>query len=561
MADKPQLDKSKTFIDDMYIENFRSFHNQRISIGRNLTMISGVNGTGKSTVLGILAQICGFTINYLPNNQDASNPLQEKLTYRTIYNNSFESNFKDHFQISDKFDTPSEDYTVKLKINDAQEESYTDMVLRGTVRNGKKLRLVLRRSSSIATNTSRNITFPTYFLSLRRLTPFINRKHNNLTFKLTEDEKKELKDLTNQIFTSSNPLSNYSANDDGIKGVNSSIYTSDDYDIQSASTGEDNLGQIIGALLSFMRLKKEWQHYKGGLLLIDELDASIFPYAQKTLLKVLNTFSSKYKVQVVFTTHSSIIMQQMLMLKENSSKNTKTNRNYATNFISTKYGSPENNTEYGSQKMLAELNLSDLINPTNSKIHCYCEDLEAYTFVSSVINTKLKKKIKFMKEITLGGEQISTLIKNKIPEFKYQSLVIFDGDKRLPINTPTATKIPSKTPPDQLMYYLLDTLNPADSYWHQNENWDKMRFLNCPESLKIKADLEYNKSTQKYQYKVETTNHSKVIREYFKEWFNTNKKVLIPSLTNPITQIWKKENTNLVNNFNNDVERAISKVK
>ena len=59
-----EVDKTKTFIDKLHITKFRSFENIDFSIGKNLTMISGINGTGKSTILGILAQICSFDKDY-----------------------------------------------------------------------------------------------------------------------------------------------------------------------------------------------------------------------------------------------------------------------------------------------------------------------------------------------------------------------------------------------------------------------------------------------------------------------------------------------------------------
>ena len=53
---------------------------------------------------------------------------------------------------------------------------------------------------------------------------------------------------------------------------------SDKYDAIGNSAGQDNIGQIITSILSFQRLKDNLgTEYKGGILLIDELDASMFP--------------------------------------------------------------------------------------------------------------------------------------------------------------------------------------------------------------------------------------------------------------------------------------------
>ena len=80
--------------------------------------------------------------------------------------------------------------------------------------------------------------------------------------------------------------------------------------------GQDNIGQIITAILSFKRLKSNLgDNYKGGILLIDELDASMFPAAQHKLIEFLFKHSSKLDLQVVFTTHSIEILETPLTSK------------------------------------------------------------------------------------------------------------------------------------------------------------------------------------------------------------------------------------------------------
>lgn len=76
--------------------------------------------------------------------------------------------------------------------------------------------------------------------------------------------------------------------------------------------GQDNLSKIILALFSFRRLKEKYPNdYKGGILAIDELDATMYPASQKQLLKVLRTYSSKLKLQIFFTTHSLSLLESI----------------------------------------------------------------------------------------------------------------------------------------------------------------------------------------------------------------------------------------------------------
>ncbi|MEM7928017.1 AAA family ATPase, partial [Morganella morganii] len=91
--------------------------------------------------------------------------------------------------------------------------------------------------------------------------------------------------------------------------INSMVMHSDCYDHESVSVGEDNIGQIVQALFSFRKLKLEYADYHGGLLLIDEADAGLFPAAQKRLIEVLENECKKYNLQVVFTTHSPTLIE------------------------------------------------------------------------------------------------------------------------------------------------------------------------------------------------------------------------------------------------------------
>lgn len=549
----------KTYIDKMHINKFRSFKNTDISIGRNLTMISGLNGTGKSTILGILAQICGFRKNYYRKDSRETIPSnyspEDVSSFKTIYNVPFESNFTNHFKISPKFDIPNADnYDVNFEVFDSEEKLFSKVSLKGTQRSGK-LRLVLRRNKTIASNSSRNITFPTIYLSLRRLTPYVNRKEHIKNALLSKDEEKKFIEISNNIFIPVYETNCISSNEEGTSGVNSTVVTGSNYDIKSASTGEDNLGQIIGAMISFIRLKKKWSHYRGGLLLIDELDASIFPYAQKTLLRELDKFSSKFDVQIVFTTHSPIIMGQMIQLKNKALPYPKTKSKYSTNFISNEFGSPINHTNYSLEKMLSNLNLKEYALTKSTKINCYCEDEEGYDFLTAILDSKLKEKVRLMRGINLGGDQLKELRKHKVPEFTFFSIVILDGDKNSS-QLKNFLSLPSPIPPDQLMYKLLDDSEANDVYWHSNTKWNKLDFKNKQSTKNIKNNLKFD--SVKNSYTIFSENHDKKVRDYFKEWAHENKKELHLMQTNPIKQIWIKNNLDKISKFKTDFTSVLN---
>lgn len=82
-------------------------------------------------------------------------------------------------------------------------------------------------------------------------------------------------------------------------------------DSNTISAGEDNLYIIITALVSLRYYYEELQKYSiyenseiESLLLIDELDATLHPSYQIKLFKLLEMYSIEFGIQIVFTTHS-----------------------------------------------------------------------------------------------------------------------------------------------------------------------------------------------------------------------------------------------------------------
>ena len=77
-------------------------------------------------------------------------------------------------------------------------------------------------------------------------------------------------------------------------------------DSNTISAGEDNLSIILTAVISLKYYYESISPSKEveSVLLIDELDATLHPAFQIKLLNLFREMSEKYKIQVVFTTHS-----------------------------------------------------------------------------------------------------------------------------------------------------------------------------------------------------------------------------------------------------------------
>ena len=79
------------------------------------------------------------------------------------------------------------------------------------------------------------------------------------------------------------------------------------------SVGQDNLSAIITALVDFFNLQEsQKESYNGGLLCIDEVDASLHPAAQLRLLKLLSELSDELELQIILSTHSLTILEEFM---------------------------------------------------------------------------------------------------------------------------------------------------------------------------------------------------------------------------------------------------------
>lgn len=116
--------------------------------------------------------------------------------------------------------------------------------------------------------------------------------------------------MHNKILIAQTPIS--SATTITSKNKQSIGVSTELYDWNQNSMGQDNLGKIILALFSFKRLHDKYpRQYKGGILAIDEMDATMYPASQVELLKVLRKYASKLNLQILFTTHSMSLLKAM----------------------------------------------------------------------------------------------------------------------------------------------------------------------------------------------------------------------------------------------------------
>ena len=282
------------------IAKFRAFNNAEFYLGRRITAISGRNATQKTTVLGMIGQ---------PFSISRTHPM---YGCSTIDGYNFRSQFKEKFKLS-PFDKIGE-HKWTLSLNDnVYRHNHLTVTSTGRHEKGRPLSLRFWNAESRAKGAG-YIQIPVYFLSLSRLFPIgeAGKTHAH-ALKLTDEESEYCLEMYRRILSVQN--SGDISRIEFVKGTSSRAFAgvSDTvHDLFTNSAGEGNVMRILLAVLSFKRLMDQYpRDYKGGILLIDELDATLYPFAQTQLVEYLWDVAKTYKIQIIFTTHSPIILDRV----------------------------------------------------------------------------------------------------------------------------------------------------------------------------------------------------------------------------------------------------------
>lgn len=432
------------YINKILIKKFRGFENVNIELNKHITCISGHNGVGKSTILALLSNIGevkehrtltghvfrGEFEKIIIGNQDYDSvgdvceiefndvidniPNLKNLTFRAAFQTR-----KAYLAYYKKL--PSKIISNIKFINEEQKITlYYDK---------KKLkrdryRLLPKKVPGLRDN-EKKLNWPTIYLGLSRLYPMgeIEAKldskplETNYGDVIMGKHKEIMSSSDDYRSISITPLENI---------TQSTSFDTETYPHTSNSAGQGNLGQILSAVFSFKNLKdNNRDSYTGGILLIDELDATLHPAAQTKLLKFLLEQSVELNLQIVFTTHSMTLLEYI---------NKNNNENISVKYLTKRIGNLEIVEDPSTAYLKNDLN--SLLQPTNIyKTPVLAEDNVAREYFSKIIdyhnNLKLdslidRSKLRFI-ESNIGWSNVVQLIKYDYTYFK-NYIILFDTD-------------------------------------------------------------------------------------------------------------------------------------
>lgn len=377
------------------LNDFRQFKNMNILLGKNITVLAGRNSTGKSTILGVLAN---------------SGELKKK-DGTTYSNRRFRAEFSEIFHGSKKYDASGSD-RIQIDIVDENDNIIDYRKFRTAWQNEKgkdRFRVIPIKFLDGGKKTEAKMQIPVSYLGLSRLFPIGEANEEKIVknkINFMDDKQKnwfieQYKQILS-LYDTVTDISNYSIGEtDKKKGVG---IETDKYDYLTNSSGQDNLGQILMAILSFKRLKLQREDWTGGLLLIDEIDATLHPAAQKRLIDLLIKEAKINNIQVVVTTHSSDLLKHICnkTAHNSDSKNNNVELYYFTN--GNRHLEMRRNPEYSTIEN--DLLVESMLQNAN-KVKIYSEDAENRWFIKKLVPEYLPYVD--MLDVKIGCDQLLSL--------------------------------------------------------------------------------------------------------------------------------------------------------
>ncbi|WP_243157546.1 AAA family ATPase [Clostridium sporogenes] len=524
-------------IHSINIKDFRLFKDVNINLGKYLTAISGKNALGKTTLLALLGNSCEIKVG------DGKPILQRQ----------FRTEFGEIFKASPKYDlSGSNKCTINFSDINSPNEITSSRKCRTTWQtiNKEKLTKRFRLIPEAFNNNNIKISsakyhWPSLYLGLSRLFPIGESREDGMVIKsvkLSEPEKKffveNYKEILNLNDNEEISIDSIGINETERKkgvGISTSYY-----DSITNSAGQDNIGQIILSVLSFIRLKEaKKEKYTGGLLLIDEIDATLHPVAQIKLLKFLISSCKTYELQVVFTTHSITLLKNLCTKID-------WNRQDNINDIEIVYITKDN----GPLEILRNPSYTIIYNDLNipsvydsiKKLNIYSEDAECRWFFEKLIE---KYKIHVdVANITLGCSELLRL-NNADPIYFSNIIFVLDGDvadkdilKNNNNKYDNIIKLPGSVRPEQVIYEYLLKLSYTSDFW-----------VRAREIGFTKENIiEHGPLSKDYRGKE---------RDRYKKWFKNNLQIFECL---QIYEYWKKDNEQVYDEFINNFIRVYNKI-
>ncbi|MFZ3114670.1 MAG: AAA family ATPase [Syntrophales bacterium] len=515
------------------ISEFRLFHAISLQFGPHVTLIAGQNGTAKSTLLGMLAQPFSFGVVRGTTAGDSDHSTYTKnyhglelLTFRDLSGKLFMYDCDDVFRLSEKYDFGKDyQYKTKLILPATEVTTLPENCLLTKSRDRKKgekitgMRFVTGPGASHKPGEG-NFPHPVIYLGLNRLWPLAATE--KCTFSgdaISAEDRRWYVSKYNEILC-------LDENDNNAKYMDTKekrkfiTPESSNYDGESCSAGQDNLSQLLTAILSFRGLKANLgDKYRGGLFLIDELDATLHAFSQDKLLELLCDVSNELGLQVIATTHSLRLLEKAY---QSSLKNK----------IKVLYLANENSgiverTFSTFQEISDHLKVESTPPSTRKqrKVSVIVEDKAGELLFKQICGSKLRNFISVGNTTSFGAGDLKNLgiLSEKLPALQ-DVILVPDGDMVKTWTNPPKNllALPGGKRPETLAYRHLYSMNDSDPFWRSiSTTYTRQYAITSKEGQSLQTGD--NKDWVKKWYTDQSKHWGQGNKKMFKSWVQANK--------------------------------------
>ena len=480
-----QSRKGRIMIEKIFVERYRKMSNLDFEFTQGINVICGANGTCKTSLLHIVSNsfqavtkkcewvLDSACLDILKKVNSVSNPKIESLSKGDkLYNDPANGHKGVLYNI---------EYTGREPLSFRKHNS------------PKNSRYAVKPYYKKGTNDSLPYC-PVVYLGLARLFPFGEFQNEDAVSHVREilppDYLKEIAELY-KWFTHIE-ISSSATQKVGDIRVRSDISTNvEGVDSNTISAGEDTLLVLLTALVS---LKYYFQSIESkneveGIMLIDELDATLHPSYQFQILDLFRNYAKDYKIQIFFTTHSLSLIEYALKKKDNVI--------YLSDNVTSVHKMDDPDI-YKIKMHLHNITVDDIY--IGKKIPIFTEDYEARVFLNIIFDYFAETDIEFSQvrcffyliNVNIGADNLTNIFKDTyLIRSTMRSVCILDGDQRGKRNPDSHIIIlPGGASPEKMiMDYSQHLYDIDDIFWINDDiislNYGKQTYLS-----RVKPDID-----------------------------------------------------------------------
>ena len=539
-------------INKLEIECYRKLKNMSIDISSGINIISGTNGTCKSSILYMV-----------------SNAFQEVKTKSDLLKSA---------DVINTLKSINNGVNLKIERLTKGDETYNDPAPRNkgtlfTCFYEDGIKLEFRRHNTKVGNGNRFALKPLYkkgtsdklpaipviYLGLSRLYAFGEYGNDDGLRKVRKRLPDQYIDVIGEIYKKFTgvTITNQEIQEMGdIKKRSKFLTNKDGIDSNTISAGEDNLLIIITTLVSLRYYYDniDSRRRTESILLIDEIDATLHPAYQVKLLDLFLEYTNKYKIKLIFTTHSLSLLEYAFIQKCNVI--------YLLD-NETSVIKMQDVDIYKIKMFLHNQAKEDIY--INRSIPIFTEDREARLFLQCLFEQYERtygekfRKVRclfHMVDANISGDELVNIFKDgKLLRSTMRSICILDGDKDAQHDLRNYTiALPGKDAPEKIVFnYARELYEKDDVFWQDTTVCD-LGYTKVYFRDNVMPDI-YSVEEEVAALKAEGKSAKGVTREKNKKVFNDHIRFF-----ELIMKKWISDHSSQINSFYKDLRTLFMKV-